>query len=203
MRPSIATFVHWQIACHRRYALPERLAELAARLKGLQRSFECIQDCVRAYSPRLWHDELAAFVRCTPVPSIASQIISGLLVLCSGNAPGYLPLLRSRSAHGHASAAEGCSLESNVLEQQLCKPQVRTRWHMLGELMRTQTGCLAQSVTCNEPLCSLRDSCRACVARDAKGIGAGGTDAPHLRSAVSQVRTQATRPPQPSTPVGR
>ena len=48
----------------RRHVLQQRLAELAARLEGLQRSFECIQDCVRAYSPRLWHQEFAAFVRC-------------------------------------------------------------------------------------------------------------------------------------------
>ena len=47
-----------------RHVLQQRLGELAARLEGLQRSFECIQDCVRAYSPRLWHQEFAAFVRC-------------------------------------------------------------------------------------------------------------------------------------------
>jgi hypothetical protein len=48
----------------RRHVLQQRLGELAARLEGLQRSFECIQDCVRAYSPRLWHQEFAAFVMC-------------------------------------------------------------------------------------------------------------------------------------------
>ena len=52
----------------RRHVLQQRLGELAARLEGLQRSFECIQDCVRAYSPRLWHQEFAAFVRCAFLP---------------------------------------------------------------------------------------------------------------------------------------
>ena len=41
-----------------------KLAEAGARLEGLQRSFECIQDFVRAYSPALWHDEFSRFVRC-------------------------------------------------------------------------------------------------------------------------------------------
>ena len=41
-----------------------RLAEAGGRLEGLQRSFECIQDFVRAYSPRLWHEEFSCFVRC-------------------------------------------------------------------------------------------------------------------------------------------
>jgi len=66
-----STTVH-KSRCLRRHALQERLAELAARLEGLQRSFECIQDCVRAYSPRLWHDELAGFVRCAAAHSTVS-----------------------------------------------------------------------------------------------------------------------------------
>lgn len=46
-----------------RGVLGAKLGELHTRLEGLQRSFECIQDFVRAYSPRLWREEFSQFVR--------------------------------------------------------------------------------------------------------------------------------------------
>jgi len=47
-----------------------RLVEVAARLEGLQRSFEGIQDFVRAYSPALWQREYSKFVQCAPDPPL-------------------------------------------------------------------------------------------------------------------------------------
>ena len=41
------------------------------------------------------------------------------------------------------------------------------------------------------------------MAREAKGIRVGSTDAAYLGSQGPQIRTQAVRPPQPSTPIGR
>ena len=43
--------------------LGAKLGELSTWLEGLQRSFEAIQDFVRAYSPRLWRQEFSLFVR--------------------------------------------------------------------------------------------------------------------------------------------
>jgi len=83
-----------------RHALQERLAELAARLEGLQRSFECIQDCVRAYSPRLWHDELAGFVRCA-APCSSAQWHSACLVLNCAMPPAIDEVVAWRAVVDH------------------------------------------------------------------------------------------------------
>ena len=81
-----------------------------------------------------------------------------------------------------------------------------------GWRKKSQTGCLrlahelvhrVLATIGDVPESQADNPCRSCVARDAKGIRAGGTDAAHLRSQASRVWTQAVRPPQPSTPVGR
>jgi len=105
------------------------------------------------------------------------------------------------------SDVKRCQLIGNVRERerQSCKRQLCTAERALWQVSEDADRVLAM-VTCVNQLHKTQLEtvpCRGCVARDTKGIGAGGTDAVHLSSRASQVRTQAARPPQPSTPVGR
>lgn len=68
----------------RRDVLGVRLGELAARLEGLQRSFESIQDFVRAYSPALWQREYFKFVQCASLLPV--RVPSLILILPASEA---------------------------------------------------------------------------------------------------------------------